>query len=259
VEEGPEVEDDWHNFTALNFPPDHPARDMQDTFFVEAPSEADGGIVFLDELGELPLEVQAKLLRVLEDGRVTPEGADMPERQVNVRIVAATNRNLPAMIRDGSFRADLYHRLATLRVHVPPLRDRAEDIAEIVEERLAVLEREGYSGRFTKKDGEALEKYAWPGNVRQLIKIVERAVMLDMPVKDVLDEERELGEMVESNREDGLWPSATTNIMPMTDVQRRYARRAWEVHGNNYAATARALGVTTNTLRYTYLAPEKDD
>ena len=219
--------------------------------------EADTGILFLDELGELPLDVQAKLLRVIEDGWVTPEGADKPETQVNVRVVAATNKDLSHMIRGGSFRADFYHRIATLRIHVPPLKDRIEDISRIVEERLASLEKEGYTFRLTKKSYKALEQYAWPGNVRQLLKVLDRAVLLEMSVEEAILEEQTSGEAsqyTDEVREPGnlLFPTSVDQVRTMKELQRLYAHNVWELCGKNYAMTARLLGVNPNTLRYTY-------
>jgi transcriptional regulator with PAS, ATPase and Fis domain len=206
--------------------------------------------------------VQAKLLRVLEDGQVTPEGADKPTASVDVRIIAATNRNLPVMIRDGVFRADLYHRLGTLRVHVPPFRERPEDIKAIVQERLALLETQGHKRRLTKKELALLSEYDWPGNVRQLIKLIERAVFLDMTIEDVVEEEKGLGELVtygEGTRGDkGIFlPRAKSDVLTLEDMKRLYARHVWELHDRNYSAAARALGIATNTLRAKCLHGEK--
>lgn len=221
-------------------------------------AEADGGILFLDEIGDLPLDVQAKLLRVLEDGRVTPLGAEQVERVVNVRVLAATNRDLPGMIRSGAFRADLYHRLATLRVEVPPLRERREDIRLIVEQRLVLLEQEGCNRHFGKADYEALEAYPWPGNVRQLIKVVDRAVLLDEPLSTAIEEERALGDLVPvgdkaSAHGEALLPASRGEVRRMEEIQRLYAARAFELHDRNCTAAAKALGIAANTLRYTYL------
>jgi two-component system, NtrC family, response regulator AtoC len=222
---------------------------------------ADTGILYLDEIGDLPLEVQAKLLRVLEDGQVTPEGADKPTGSVDVRIIAATNRDLPVMIRDGGFRADLYHRLATLRVHVPPLRERPEDIKAIVMERLTLLEAQGYQRRLTKKELALLGEYDWPGNVRQLIKLIERAVFLDMSIEDVVEEEKGLGELVtydDRARSDSgiLLPRAKSDVLKLEDIKRLYARHVLELYDRNYSAAARALGIATNTLRAKCLGEE---
>lgn len=221
--------------------------------------EADMGILFLDELGELPLEVQAKLLRVIEDGWVTPEGADRPERRVNVRIVTATNRDLPSMVRSGGFRADLYHRISALHIWVPPLRDRPEDIDAIASERLVLLQKEGYKAKLSRADLKELHSYDWPGNVRQLIKVFERAVLLGTSLAEAIEEERALGEVVQYGSErtrqsDTLFPVDRDHIRPMKEVQSLYARNVWELCGQNFSAAARALGVNPNTLRYTYLA-----
>ncbi|WP_320178499.1 sigma 54-interacting transcriptional regulator [Roseovarius pacificus] len=227
--------------------------------------EADGGMLYLDEIGDLPLEVQAKLLRVLEDGLVTPEGADTPRPRVSVRILAATNKPLPVLIRRGEFRDDLFHRLATLRVDVPPLRERMGDLKTIVEHRLAMLEREGYARRFSEADYQALRGYSWPGNVRQLLKLVDRAVLLGMAPREVIAEESALGELVSyptedtAIREDGVivLPQRTGEIRPMAAVLRDYARHAWEACDRNYTHTAKLLEISPNTLRYTHLGEKK--
>ncbi len=226
-------------------------RDRQGKFVA-----AHRGILFLDEIGELPPEVQAKLLRVLEDGRVTPEGADQYEQEVDVCVIAATHRDLPRMIRKGLFRADLYHRLATLRIHVPPLRDRVADIDIIVAERLEILAEEGRTRKLSKRDFARLREYAWPGNVRQLIKLIDRATLLDLSIKEVLEEEQALGVLEEEEGQKGevLLPSSREDVRPLEEVQRRYARHAWELHHRQHRATANALGISENTLRYKYLA-----
>ncbi|MCC6489495.1 MAG: sigma-54-dependent Fis family transcriptional regulator [Candidatus Hydrogenedentes bacterium] len=217
--------------------------------------EADGGLLFLDELGELPLEVQAKLLRVVEDGKVTPEGADRHEAEVDVGIIAATNQDLVAMVRRGTFRADLYHRLATLRIHVPPLRERTGDIRGIAEQRLKTLEAEGHATKFSERDWRLLKDYDWPGNVRQLIKLVDRAVLLGLTVPEALREERELGEVREARENEALnlLPTERRQVRPLDDVVRQYAHNAWLLHDKNYSATAKTLGIAENTLRYSYL------
>jgi DNA-binding NtrC family response regulator len=222
--------------------------------------EADGGVLYLDELGELPLLVQAKLLRVLEDGCVTPEGADRPHHTVRVRIFAATNRDLPAMIRAGEFRADLYHRLATLRIHMPPLRQRAGDIPDLVGTQLQSLRKDGYERTFSRADLQALKDYDWPGNVRQLIKLVDRVVLLDMSVREALEEERQLGELVaypDVDAENAWLPATASAVKTLREVTDSYAHAAWLACDKNYTATAKALGISTNTLRYTHLSEER--
>lgn len=210
--------------------------------------QAQGGILYLDELCHLPLEIQAKLLRVVEDGLIVPEGADTPEK-VNVRLVAGSNRDLPALIRLGKFLPDLYHRLATLRVSVPPLRERPEDIDALVERTLADLATQGVVSRIKKKDWGQLKTYAWPGNVRQLIKLVRRAVYLDMPVSEALAEELSLGSLAPDPGSDGavaqcpIWPMSPEDVLSMEQVKRVYAQRALELFQGNHAATRRALGI----------------
>jgi len=140
---------------------------------------ADGSTLFLDEIGEFPIELQAKLLRVLQDGRFERLGS--PESvTVNVRIIAATNRDLEQAMRDGKFRADLYHRLNVFPIHVPPLRERREDIPLLV---WAFVEIFGHRmGKTTssipRRTMDQLQQYSWPGNVRELSNVIERAMIL---------------------------------------------------------------------------------
>jgi two-component system response regulator GlrR len=135
--------------------------------------EADGGTVFLDEIGELPLDLQPKLLRVLEGGTVKRVGEDK-HRQINVRVIAATHRNLEKEVEAGRFRRDLYFRLAVVLVHVPPLRERHEDIPLLAKHFVKQMGR----GDFELPRGllQRFSAYAWPGNVRELRNVVERAL-----------------------------------------------------------------------------------
>lgn len=141
--------------------------------------EAQGGTIFLDEVGELPLDTQAKLLRVIQEGEIEPAGAERPMR-VNVRIVSATRRRLLNLTREGAFREDLFYRLNVLPVYVPPLRDRLDDLPMLVDHFMARLAAE--AGRRTIGISDAaldlLRRYTWPGNVRQLENAVYRAIIL---------------------------------------------------------------------------------
>ena len=141
---------------------------------------AEGGVVFLDEIGEMPLELQPKLLRVLQEGEVTPVGSSTPIK-VNVQVIAATNRNLEVEVAEGRFREDLYYRLNMVELEVPALRKRMEDIPQFIE---------FFANRFAKRynrpvwrpSDEQLQQfceYSWPGNVRQLSHIIEQAYVLD--------------------------------------------------------------------------------
>jgi formate hydrogenlyase transcriptional activator len=140
---------------------------------------ADGGTIFLDEIGDLPLDLQVKLLRVLQEGEIERVGGTQPIR-VNVRVIAATHRDLEAAVQEGRFRADLYYRLNVFPLHVPPLRERREDIPVLV--RHFVLKYAARMGKpiehIPRKTLEALTAYDWPGNVRELANIVERSVIV---------------------------------------------------------------------------------
>lgn len=142
-------------------------------------TQADRGTLFLDEIGELPLHMQTKLLHVIEDKEVRPLGGEQV-RRVDVRIIAATNRNLPEMVKDGRFREDLYFRLSMFHIHIPPLRDRKEDIARLIHfvlQNMAV----GHGKKALELDPiaeEILVEFAWPGNVRELENVINRAHIL---------------------------------------------------------------------------------
>src|SRR5439155_5892230 len=134
------------------------------------------GTLFLDEIGEMSLAMQAKLLRILEEGEVHPLGTERG-RRVDVRVIAATHRNLEQMVREGKFREDLFYRLNVISIRVPPLRARTDDIPLLVQH---FVEKHG-QGRRIKVSAEALarlRRYAWPGNVRQLENEVRRAIVL---------------------------------------------------------------------------------
>ena len=140
---------------------------------------ADGGTLFLDEIGEIPLELQGKLLRVLQEGRFERVGDDVT-RSVDVRVIAATNRDLQQDVASGRFRRDLFYRLSVFPIVVPTLRERAEDIAGLTTHFLAqATQRYGRSGmQLTQRAMRTLEGYSWPGNVRELQHVIERAVLL---------------------------------------------------------------------------------
>lgn len=141
-------------------------------------SQADRGTLFLDEIGELPLHMQTKLLHVIEDKEVRPLGGEQA-RRVDTRIVAATNRNLADMVKAGSFREDLYFRLSMFHIHIPPLRDRREDIPRLIR---FVLQNLGGNGKklmeLDPMAEEILVEYGWPGNVRELENVINRAYIL---------------------------------------------------------------------------------
>jgi transcriptional regulator with GAF, ATPase, and Fis domain len=147
---------------------------------------ADGGTLFLDEIGELPLDLQPRLLRVLQEGEIDPIGSERP-RKVDVRLIAATNRDLDQMVEQGRFRADLFYRLSVFPVRLPPLRERPEDIRVLSEDFLQRFAKANKRPALkpTKADLARLEAYAWPGNVRELFNVLERAAILS-PGKELL-------------------------------------------------------------------------
>ncbi|HWW86192.1 MAG TPA: sigma 54-interacting transcriptional regulator, partial [Vicinamibacterales bacterium] len=143
---------------------------------------APNGTVFLDEVGEMSVRMQAALLRFLETGEVQRIGADRPHAHVDVRVIAATNRDLAADMRSGAFRRDLYYRLNVVRIHVPPLRERSQDIPALVEHfmRIYATQHRSLARGVSPEALELLQRYDWPGNIRQLKNIVERMVLRAM-------------------------------------------------------------------------------
>ncbi|AKF82275.1 chemotaxis protein CheY [Myxococcus fulvus 124B02] len=204
------------------------------------------GTLFLDEVGELSLEVQAKLLQALETGKVRPLGASV-EVTVRARVVAATNRPLEELLRDGRFRPDLYYRLNVIRLEVPPLRERREDIVPLVDFFLGRLggaqarEVLGVSAAAMRR----LVAHAWPGNVRELANLLERAVALadhDTLVPEDFDLPGDSGGM------QALFTRARGEELPLEDVERAYVRRIVDAQNGNKAAAARILGINRRTL-----------
>jgi two-component system NtrC family response regulator len=140
--------------------------------------KADEGSIFLDEIGEMSLRMQGMLLRFLETGELQKIGADRVGRRVNVRVIAATNRSLPEMVAQGLFREDLYYRINVINIHVPPLRDRREDIPMLVDHFFENMGRgNGSRPNITPEAYVALSEYPWPGNVRELANVIERMLV----------------------------------------------------------------------------------
>jgi transcriptional regulator with GAF, ATPase, and Fis domain len=210
---------------------------------------ADGGSIFLDEIGELPLELQAKLLRVLQDGGMERLGSQVTT-QVNVRVIAATNRDLKAAIAEGTFRADLYYRLAVFPIEVPPLRARREDIPLLVRHFLAQL-RSLAEHAIEEVPAGALERlvaYDWPGNIRELRNVLERAVILSRGAQLRLDDVFDAPSGVSpSSAREAPQPSHRT----LEEVERDYIRSVledcgWRIRGRGRAAER--LGLQPSTL-----------
>jgi two-component system NtrC family response regulator len=211
---------------------------------------ANGGTLLLDEVGEIPLNLQPKILRVLQSGQVDRLGSARSVR-VDVRIVAATNRELERMVEEGQFRQDLYYRLAVVPLRVPPLRDRREDIPLLAEHFLQkMIERTGRSGlRLPHEAFRLFDRYPWPGNVRELENVIERMVVLSrddhLSTQSVPDKLRGAS---------GPAPAVTFQLPPegirLDELEKELLRQALERHRGNRTQAAKDLGVTRNTLLY---------
>jgi DNA-binding NtrC family response regulator len=242
--------------------------------------EANGGTLFLDEVGELPLDMQVKLLRVLQEGEVDPIGSKRPVK-VNVRIISATNKDLPALIEEGRFREDLYYRLNVFPIEAPPLRERREDIPALVSRFIA---------RFNSEEGKSIEgaspqamamlcAFDWPGNVRQLENMVFRAVVLcdgkELQLEDFpqvsgsalkfvdLPAAPTPGDVVEAAfdaREKAMAAAAAYDcapvgvidekgdIRPLVEIERDLIAYAIDVYAGHMSEVARRLGIGRSTL-----------
>jgi two-component system response regulator HydG len=210
-------------------------------------TEADSGTLFLDEIGDMPMSVQAKLLRVLQFGEVRPVGGDRPHR-VDVRVVAATHRDLPALILEGRFRADLYFRLNVLPIVVPPLRLHSDDIPALAQHFLAQARQRAAHTRVQSIDEDALRLLtaaAWPGNVRELASAIERAVVFSG--KDELTRD-DFFVSASAPPATLSWPM--TDGAPWTVLRLNRAYTAWvlEHTGGDKPRAAEILGIDLSTL-----------
>jgi PAS domain S-box-containing protein len=214
---------------------------------------ADGGTIFLDEIGEIPLELQGKLLRVLQESELERVGDDVT-RSVDVRVIAATNRNLEQLIVDGEFREDLFYRLSVFPVEVPPLRDRGEDIVQLaqhfLEQTCVDFGREPMT--LTRTQVENLRRYNWPGNIRELKNVIERAVILS--TGNVLRLDVSMPDLKSDAGSMGVVEQTTDSVLTekdMREFQKRNTTAAlkqsnWRVSGDSGAANL--LGVKPTTL-----------
>jgi DNA-binding NtrC family response regulator len=214
--------------------------------------EADGGTIFLDEIADMSRPLQAKLLRFLEDGTFTRVGGTQ-ELHVNVRLIAATNRDIVQAIRDGQFREDLFHRLNVVQFHLPPLRERGQDVLLLADHFLKMFGmalRKAVNG-FSPAAREKLLAHNWPGNVRELRNVVERALILE-----------KLGEVQASNLPDfhlesrlrqtetGPAPGAKSLADALADFERELIAAVLERNNFSLARTAAQLKITRHALRY---------
>ena len=210
--------------------------------------QASGGTLLLDEIGELPLSLQPKLLRALQERAVRPVGGDA-EMPFDARLIATTNRDLESAIEEGQFRDDLYFRINVIRVHLPPLRARGSDVLLLAQHFLAHhAERAGK--RVTGLSPAAAERllaYAWPGNVRELQNCIERAVALARYQEIAVDD---LPEKIRAYRSSHVLLASDdpSELVPLEEVERRYILRVMEAVGGNKTIAAQVLGVGRKTL-----------
>jgi len=205
---------------------------------------ADGGILFLDEIGDLAIEVQPKLLRLIEDKSFEPLGSNTPVN-IETRIVCSTNRDLKALIRAGTFREDLYYRINTITIAIPPLAARKEDIPPMID---YFLQKSADANCVRPKaisDGarEALSRYEWPGNVRELRNVIERCVILSSGESiELSDLPREIFEVPETHSEKG------EDRLSSSEVE--LIEESLAMCAGNVTSAAKILGVSRDTLRY---------
>ena len=219
------------------------ARSDRNGLFVEA----DGGTIFLDEIGELAPALQAKLLRVLQDHEVRPLGATKNQR-VDVRVVAATNKNLETMMAEGSFREDLYYRLNVIHLDLPPLRSRPEDVVPLAEHVLEQLGARQVPPRRMRLAPEAqhlLLAYHWPGNVRELMNVLERGVAL---CQGELISDEDLPPHVREKRAVDFLGAAVARRMSLAELEREFIERVLEDEAGNKTRAAQRLGLDRKTL-----------
>jgi len=224
---------------------------------------ADGGTLFLDEIGDMELRIQGKLLRALEEKAIRRVGGTRAIR-INVRVIAATNRDLEALVREGRFREDLYYRLRVIPIHLPPLRERREDIPLLANEFLREFAKQfgkAIQG-FTPRALEALQRYPWPGNVRELRNVIERIVLLeDCQWIDLTNLPRELlaaadpgvprDAAMASVGDPRLWslPFHEAKGRVVEYFERQYLVQLLRTHGGNVTRAAAAAGIPRGSLQ----------
>jgi len=204
---------------------------------------ADGGTIFLDEISEIPHDLQAKLLRVLQESSVTPVGS-VKSYPIDIRVLCATNQNLKQLVDSGKFRADLFYRLNVVTVHVPPLRERPQDIIDLAEYFLA-RQAEFYNEPYkvlTDQTKKLLFEYHWPGNVRELANVMERAYVLtntELITPAALPAEILVASPVENGK---------ARLPTLNEAQRKVIVQALETTGGKKMAAARILGLERRKL-----------
>ncbi|MEY8868327.1 MULTISPECIES: sigma-54-dependent transcriptional regulator [Gaetbulibacter] len=213
------------------------AETNKDGFF----QAAHGGTIFLDEIGNASLAVQSRLLRVLQEKEVIKVGTTKAEK-IDVRIIAATNNDLLSMIKNQTFREDLFYRLSVVEISIPPLRNRKDDIGLLVDKFLLKYGIE-YKDRFLKITPEALQilkRYDWPGNIRELENIVQRAVIMSDKIIDVEHIPERLKYTIDT---------PTDELVPLRVMEKKYIEKVLRATGNNKTKAAEILQIDRKTIR----------
>jgi DNA-binding NtrC family response regulator len=205
--------------------------------------EADGGTIFLDEIAEMSPPLQAKILRVTQDGKFQRIGSNR-EIRTNARIIAASNRLLEDEVKAGRFREDLYYRLNVVELNLPPLRDRREDVLPLANKFISEFAR--HRARLAEATADCLKNYLWPGNVRELRNFIERAVLLSQ--SELILPEHLPAKLRESLKSVGAAPSSDSQ--PLDEIERQAILIALRQHKHNRTETAKALGISRRTLLY---------
>ena len=214
---------------------------------------AHGGTIFLDEIGEMSPAMQVKLLRVLQERRVRPVGAH-DELQIDARVIAATNRDLKQMTEDGTFREDLFYRISVIPIHLPPLRERAEDIPALIEHFvMKFCDQAGKNVSISPKTAQILEKYAWHGNVRELEHTIERAVALER--SNEIQPEQLPDHITNYNPQrinaEFYLPDAGINLIShLENLEKTYVVEALRQTGGNQTRAAELLQMPVRSLRH---------
>ncbi|SDX01147.1 DNA-binding transcriptional response regulator, NtrC family, contains REC, AAA-type ATPase, and a Fis-type DNA-binding domains [Aequorivita viscosa] len=213
------------------------AEDSREGFF----QAAEGGTIFLDEIGNASLGVQSRLLRVLQEKEVVKVGARKSEK-IDLRVIAATNSDLKEMVAKETFREDLYYRLTVVEIHVPPLRERKEDIPLLADKFLFKYGNE-YKGRYVTIDTEAKElitRYDWPGNIRELENVIQRAVIMCDRTIGIKDLPESLKYQIDFPKE---------GLLPLKELERQYIQKVLAATNNNQTKAAEILQIDRKTLR----------
>jgi len=214
-------------------------------------TQADRGTIFLDEIGELPLNLQTKLLHVIEDKKIRPLGSEQT-RSVDVRIIAATNRNLEAMVKEGKFREDLYFRLSMFHIHIPPLRERRDDISGLIRHlmRNSGLTSTGGELEIDPEVDDILQTYNWPGNVRQLENVINRVYILaDGGRITMLDLPPEVSRQVANLDDSGKFAVAGGDLREqLRQAEAKLITKAINDAGGDRKLAAQRLGIGLSSL-----------